>query len=86
MFHCSQGPGAWVFGQGGGTSSEGIPFEKDKNVLAAMVAWVEEGLEPARLLGTKFTDDLSENGVQERRWHCAWPRKSRWVEGEWRCV
>ncbi|PNH52344.1 hypothetical protein VD0003_g4971 [Verticillium dahliae] len=43
MFHCSAGPGAWVLGQGGNAAAAGIGFDAESNVLAAAVAWVEEG-------------------------------------------
>lgn len=70
MFHCSQGPGAWVLGQGGGAAAEGIPFEASKNVLAALVDWVEKGRKPESLTGTKFVDDTVGNGVDFERVHC----------------
>lgn len=70
MFHCNSGPGAWAFGQGGGPPVEGIPFVKERNVLAAIVAWVERGQAPEGLEGTKFVDDTVELGVDFKRVHC----------------
>lgn len=43
MFHCNAGPGAWVLDQGGNAAAAGIGFDAESNVLAAAVAWVEEG-------------------------------------------
>ncbi|KAL9617375.1 MAG: hypothetical protein Q9160_007825 [Pyrenula sp. 1 TL-2023] len=57
MSHCSGGPGAWVLGQGGNAAAEGVPFEPEKNVLAALVAWVEQDQAPITMEGTKFKDD-----------------------------
>lgn len=70
MFHCNTGPGAWAFGQGGGASAEGIPFEPSQNVLAAIVAWVEKGKAPGGLTGTKFVNDTVSLGVDFQRSHC----------------
>ncbi|KAL5316270.1 hypothetical protein ACEPPN_015315 [Leptodophora sp. 'Broadleaf-Isolate-01'] len=91
MNHCNGGPGAWVFGQGGGAPSVGIPFEKEKNILAAMVAWVERGIAPETIEGTKFTGDTVANGVSFTRRHCRYPKKQVFTGGDhtlstnWRC-
>ena len=92
MFHCNSGPGAWVFGQGGGPSAVGIPFEGEKNVLAAMVAWVEGGLAPEQLVGTKFVNDSVGMGVDYLHRHCKYPSRSTYQGGDpkalgsWDCV
>ncbi|KHO00735.1 Tannase/feruloyl esterase [Metarhizium album ARSEF 1941] len=92
MFHCNAGPGAWAFGQGGGAPAAGIPFEPETNVLAAIVAWVEEGKAPETLTGTKFVNDTVALGVDFRRNHCLYPRTQTYVGGNhrqassWKCV
>lgn len=70
MAHCANGPGAWVFGQGGGGASQGLGFEAEANVLAAMVAWAEEGQAPEYLQGRKFVNDTVSLGVDFERRHC----------------
>ena len=70
MFHCNSGPGAWVIGQGGGASAEGIGFEREGNVLAALVQWVEKGVVVEDIVGTKFVDDKVDQGVAFRHRHC----------------
>ena len=70
MFHCNSGPGAWVLGQGGGAPSEGIGFKPESNVLAALVQWVEDGVAPETIEGTKFVDDVVKSGVSFTRRHC----------------
>lgn len=70
MFHCNSGPGAWVIGQGGGASAAGIPFTPEQNVLAALVAWVENGTAPSSLTGTKFVNDTVSLGISFQRMHC----------------
>ena len=72
MFHCNSGPGAWVFGQGGSASAAGIPFESANNVLAAIVDWVEKGVAPDTIEGTKFVNDTVSLGVAFQRRHCRW--------------
>ncbi|KAJ6441609.1 40S ribosomal protein S19 [Purpureocillium lavendulum] len=70
MFHCNGGPGAWAFGQGGGAPAKGIGFEPETNVLAAIVAWVEEDRAPWTVTGTKFRNDTVGLGVELQRRHC----------------
>lgn len=91
MFHCNTGPGAWVLGQGGGPPAAGIGFDPERNVLAAMVAWVEKGDAPEVLRGTKFVNDEPGLGVDFERDHCAWPKRQTFLGGDlkqpssWRC-
>jgi len=70
MFHCNSGPGAWVIGQGGGAFATGVPFERANNVLAALVNWVENGIAPETIKGTKFVDDNVAMGPAFQRQHC----------------
>lgn len=70
MFHCNSGPGAWVLGQGGGAAAAGVPFESLNNVLAALVEWVENGVAPDTIEGTKFVNDTVQLGVAFQRRHC----------------
>ena len=92
MFHCSTGPGAWVVGQGGSSSAKGLPFDPKLNILAALVEWVENGLAPETIGGTKFVDDNVRNGVQYTRRHCKYPRRSTYMggnatlESSWQCL
>ncbi|KAM0550205.1 hypothetical protein ACHAPJ_009053 [Fusarium lateritium] len=91
MFHCNSGPGAWAVGQGGGAPAAGIPFDPERNVLAAIVAWVEKGHAPTSLMGTKFINDTHTAGVDFQRKHCLYPKTQTYVGGDaketssWRC-
>lgn len=93
MNHCSTGPGAWVLGQGGGAAAAGIPFEAGRNVLAAVVEWVEEGVAPETVTGTKFVGDVVAEGEAFERAHCRWPFRNTFlgegrdpgVVGSWEC-
>ncbi|KAF7531804.1 hypothetical protein G7054_g8540 [Neopestalotiopsis clavispora] len=82
MNHCNSGPGAWVLGQGGNAPSKGIPFDADHNVLAAVVNWVEEGIAPEAMIGTKFVNDSVDLGVAYTHRHCRWPLNSTYLGGE----
>lgn len=68
MNHCSSGPGAAAFGQGGIASN--IVNASSSNVLLAMVDWVEHGVAPDTIIGT------GSDGAQ--RTHCRYPQRSVW--------
>lgn len=72
MFHCNSGPGAWVIGQQGPVAGAplGIGFTSSVNILAALVEWVEEGVAPKSILGTKFVNDTVSLGIDLQRNHC----------------
>jgi feruloyl esterase len=86
MFHCNSRPGAWVIGQGGGASAEGITFDAEHNVLAAMVRWVEDGIAPETIGGTKFVDDDVKKGADYMRRHCRYPQRSTTLASSWECL
>ncbi|MCJ1243336.1 putative feruloyl esterase B-2 [Trapelia coarctata] len=92
MFHCNSGPGAWVLGQGGGAAAAGVPFNRRQNVLAALVDWVENGVAPDTIEGTKFVNDSVALGVAFQRRHCRYPFRNTYVGGNytlsssWRCL
>jgi pimeloyl-ACP methyl ester carboxylesterase len=91
MNHCNSGPGAWVLGQGGNAAQKGITFDRQYNVLKAMVDWVEKGVAPEYVEGTKFMNDSVELGVDFTRRHCKFPSRNTYVGGDykkassWKC-
>jgi hypothetical protein len=91
MFHCNSGPGAWVFGQGGAAAAAGVAFEPAENVLAAIVQWVEAGVAPETMMGTKFVGDVVADGIAIQRRHCRYPLRNTYVGGNasfpesWQC-
>ncbi|KAI2482496.1 Tannase domain containing protein [Pyrenophora tritici-repentis] len=91
MFHCSTGPGAWVLGQGGEASQAGIAFDPQHNVLSAMVNWVEKGVAPEYIEGTKFVNDTVSGGVDFTKRHCKYPARNVFIGGDdklpgsWEC-
>ncbi|KAI1165195.1 feruloyl esterase B [Nemania serpens] len=93
MNHCSGGPGAWTVGQGGNPAAYGIPFDREHNVLAAVVDWVEKGRAPDEIVGTKFVGDGVDAGIYYRHRHCRYPYRSTYSgDGDpldiesWHCV
>ncbi|OGM47214.1 feruloyl esterase B precursor [Aspergillus bombycis] len=64
MSHCSSGPGAWAFGQGGSPAPTMTPFNSNENVLAALVAWVERGIAPETITGTKHAEIKKESTAE----------------------
>lgn len=90
MSHCHTGPGAWMFGQDG-LSSDGVPFTRQNNALAAMVDWVEQEIAPETMEGTKFVNDTAGAGVSFRRRHCRYPFRNTYIGGDskapesWQC-
>ncbi|KAH0581486.1 hypothetical protein H2248_011202 [Termitomyces sp. 'cryptogamus'] len=66
MDHCSGGPGAAAFGQGGIVSN--VVSASSNNVLLAIVDWVEGGVAPDVIIGTS-TDG-------QTRTHCRYPQRS----------
>lgn len=92
MFHCNSGPGAWVLGQGGSGAAAGIQFTPEQNVLAALVAWVEEGKAPETIGGVKFMNDTVGSGVAMGRRHCRYPYRHTYTGGNstiassWTCL
>lgn len=80
MFHCNAGPGAWVIGQGGGAVTlDATAFDGQHNVLAAIVDWVENGVAPETITGTKFVNDTVGLGVDFERNHCRWPYRNTYL-------
>ncbi|KAF5343607.1 hypothetical protein D9758_015433 [Tetrapyrgos nigripes] len=78
MFHCFTGPGAWSVGQGlfGDTSPASDFMDPEKNILMAIVRWVEEGTAPETIEGMKFVNDTNSLGVEFLRKYCKFPLRN----------
>ncbi|KAH8892282.1 tannase and feruloyl esterase [Thozetella sp. PMI_491] len=70
MAHCAGGPGATYIGNRA-TALAGE--EPDRNVLAAIVEWVEKGKAPEYILGTALDRD---NQTAFQRRHCKYPLRN----------
>jgi feruloyl esterase len=65
MGHCAGGLGADVFGGQGGSAA---PEDASQDMLAALVAWVEQGAAPDRIVASRRGPD---GGYTDRRMLCA---------------
>ena len=92
MEHCYSGDGAWQIGQ---TSAGALdtPLNPQNNVLLGMVDWVENGVAPESLTGTKFVNDTASEGVAFVRQHCKYPTRNICIDPDnyekpesWECV
>ncbi|KAJ7243166.1 tannase and feruloyl esterase [Mycena haematopus] len=75
MEHCAKGPGAWAFGQLGGT--QGARNESSHNLLLALVDWVEGDVAPDTITGTAADGST--------RVHCRYPMRSVWNGSAYGC-
>lgn len=82
--HCSGGDGASVIGQGLGSVQSLDPSE---NVLLAAVDWVENGVAPETITGTRWTNGTQMLGVDFKRAHCKYPTRNHYKgEGDPKAV
>jgi len=58
----------------------GVPGFRDSkhDVLLALMKWVEEGVAPDSVVGTKFVNESVAGGVLRQRPICRWPLVARW--------
>ena len=89
MGHCAGGKGASNIGNRLATLAGEEP---EGNVLAAMVRWVEEGIAPDYVLGTKYTTAEKDKIAFQRR-HCKYPARNMYdgkgdpnAAESWTCV
>ncbi|KAF6808545.1 tannase and feruloyl esterase [Colletotrichum sojae] len=87
MAHCRGGTGANMIGGNPETFSS---YDPDANVLAAIVRWVEEGVAPEYILGSRLT---ASGEVDLQRRHCKYPTRNVFKgEGDptkadsWECI
>jgi feruloyl esterase len=73
--HCGGGPGANVFN---GPDNLGGPEDSNHDVFLALRQWVEQGIAPTRIIGTKYVNDNSANGVALTRPMCPYPQQARY--------
>jgi len=75
MTHCGGGPGANVFN---GPDNLGGPEDSDHDVFLALRQWVEQGIAPTRIIGTKYNNDNPANGIAFTRPMCPYPQQARY--------
>ena len=80
LWHCTGGPGANVFGGLGQVSPR--PLDPSDDALGALIAWVEQGAAPRRIVATKFVNDAPAQGIAFQRPLCLYPSHSAYVGGD----
>jgi feruloyl esterase len=73
--HCGGGPGANVFN---GPDNLGGPEDPNHDVFLALRQWVENGVAPTRIIGTKYVNDTPADGVAFTRPMCPYPQLARY--------
>ncbi|PVI06793.1 feruloyl esteras-like protein B [Periconia macrospinosa] len=88
--HCSGGDGASSIGQNIDSVESLDPKE---NILMALVDWVENGVAPDTVIGTKWVNNNKSDGVEYKRAHCKYPLRNQYKgQGDpkdiasWECV
>jgi feruloyl esterase len=80
MNHCSGGPGPWIFN----TNPAGAALDQTADLVTQLVRWVEVGVPPYTLLGTKYVNDTGTDGIVFQRPVCAFPSEAVWNgKGRW---
>ena len=69
MWHCASGPGANVFG-GQDQFPPPKPGDPSDDALAALIAWVENGVAPSQIVATKYVSDIPAQGIAFQRPLC----------------
>jgi feruloyl esterase len=73
--HCGGGPGANVFN---GPDNLGGPEDPGHDVFLALRQWVENGVAPTTIIGTKYVNDTPADGVAFTRPMCPYPQFPRY--------
>ena len=79
--HCGGGDGPNAFNSASLGSPNPPAIDASDDVFAALIHWVEDGVAPAQVIATKYTDDKPESGIATQRPLCAYPQKA-WYKGE----
>jgi len=76
MAHCSGGPGANAFGQGGANGPH--PSDPSSDILSALDRWVELRIPPEQIIATKYRNDDPNQGVAFQRPLCPFPKIAKY--------
>ncbi|MDR6550799.1 tannase/feruloyl esterase family alpha/beta hydrolase [Paenibacillus qinlingensis] len=79
MGHCGGGPGLNDIGLGGVQSDQ---LDSEHDMLNALVAWVEHGKAPEKLIATAFKDSFAPNGISFQRPIFPYPKFPEYVGGD----
>jgi feruloyl esterase len=74
LYHCSGGPGPIGFG----TAQAPPVVDADHDIMTAAVRWVEKGVAPEKIIGTKYVDGSVAKGVALQRPLCMYPAVAKY--------
>lgn len=77
MGHCTGGTGADSFGQ----SIAAVGSANASNVLLDLMTWVEDGIAPEVMTGTKYENEDPTQAVEYLRNHCRYPYRTTYIGG-----
>ncbi|KAM0789566.1 hypothetical protein ACM66B_000376 [Microbotryomycetes sp. NB124-2] len=86
--HCRGGTAAQAFGQGGQRPLQQagtfLPAQDDAqhDMIQSLLNWVERGVKPTTLIGTKYVNDDARQGVQFQRPLCPYPQEAKFIGGD----
>jgi feruloyl esterase len=79
MQHCQGGPGPWVFN----SNPETFARDATSDLYGQLMMWVEHGVAPETLLGTKYFNDTGPEILFQRP-ICPYPSEAVWTGmGQW---
>lgn len=78
MSHCGGGPGPNTIGG----SAPPVEVNPQRDVVAALEAWVERGVAPKELISTKFVNDNPASGVERELPLCPYPQVINYIGGD----
>ncbi|GAA5936110.1 uncharacterized protein JCM15063_002712 [Sporobolomyces koalae] len=88
MGHCSGGPGAYNFGAASqkplalGGTGQSSTFDKEHDMVLALLDWVENGNAPNELISSSYTGGNKTNGVAFQRKLCPYPQEGVYIGGD----
>ncbi|KAK4701386.1 feruloyl esterase, partial [Phenoliferia sp. Uapishka_3] len=88
MGHCTDGTAAFNFGAASqydvslGGTSQSSHFDRKHDMVLAMIDWVEKGVAPDEIIGSKYVDNDISSGVEFQRKLCPYPKQGVYIGGD----
>ena len=79
MAHCGGGPGLTDFGQG---LPSVFPLDEERDILTALMDWVENGKAPQRMIVTSYNEGKREKGIRLMRPVYPYPEFPHYTGGD----
>jgi feruloyl esterase len=79
MAHCGGGPGLNDFGQG---LPSDIPLDEERDILSALMNWVEKGKAPQKMIVTSYNEGKRDKEIRLRRSVSPYPEFPQYTGGD----